>query len=74
MNKKSKHLCLLSLFSGFLSYRVASNQVLSTFVSLTTVFGMGTGVSSQLSPLFLRVFSQNYIEEFFICVFSKCFS
>ena len=74
MNKKSKHLCLLSLFSGFLSSRVASNQVLSTFVSLTTVFGMGTGVSSQLSPLFLRVFSQNYIEEFFICVFSKCFS
>lgn len=26
-------------------------QVLSAFVSLTTVFGMGTGVSSQLSPL-----------------------
>ena len=40
-----------SLISSFLSSRAASSQVLSAFVSLTTVFGMGTGVSSQLSPL-----------------------
>ena len=39
------------LISSFLSSRAASSQVLSAFVSLTTVFGMGTGVSSQLSPL-----------------------
>ena len=53
-----------SLISSFLSSQAASSQVLSAFVSLTTVFGMGTGVSSQLSPLNLRdLFSQNYTEE-----------
>ena len=53
------------LISSFLSSRAASSQVLSAFVSLTTVFGMGTGVSSQLSPLnrWECLFSQNYIEE-----------
>ena len=44
-------LVLFRLISSFLSSRAASSQVLSAFVSLTTVFGMGTGVSSQLSPL-----------------------
>ena len=44
-------LVLFQLISSFLSSRAASSQVLSAFVSLTTVFGMGTGVSSQLSPL-----------------------
>ena len=34
------------LISSFLSSRAASGQVLSAFMSLTTVFGMGTGVSS----------------------------
>ena len=43
--------CAFVLISSFLSSRAASSQVLSAFVSLTTVFGMGTGVSSQLSPL-----------------------
>ena len=43
--------CPFMLISSFLSSRAASSQVLSAFVSLTTVFGMGTGVSSQLSPL-----------------------
>ena len=37
--------------SSFLSSRAASSQVLSAFVSLTSVFGMGTGGASQLSPL-----------------------
>ena len=32
--------------SNFLSSQAASSQVLSAFMSLTTVFGMGTGVSS----------------------------
>ena len=42
--------------SSFLSSQVVSNQVLSTYECLTTVFGMGTGGSTQLSPLdfFLR--------------------
>ena len=34
------------LISSFLSSRAASGRVLSAFMSLTTVFGMGTGVSS----------------------------
>ena len=37
--------------SSFLSSQVVSNQVLSTYECLTTVFGMGTGGSTQLSPL-----------------------
>ena len=35
---------------NFLSSQAASSQVLSTFRGLTTVFGMGTGGSPQLSP------------------------
>ena len=54
---------MLFLISSFLSSRAASSQVLSAFVSLTTVFGMGTGVSSQLSPLNLRVCSLKTVQK-----------
>ena len=37
--------------SNYLSSQVVSNQVLSAYVGLTTVFGMGTGGAPQLSPL-----------------------
>ena len=37
---------LFLFISSFLSSRAASGRVLSAFMSLTTVFGMGTGVSS----------------------------
>ena len=53
-NKKEHSIECSFLISDFLSSRAASSQVLSTFVSLTSVFGMGTGVSSQLSSLFLN--------------------
>ena len=53
-NKKEHSIECSFLISSFLSSRAASSQVLSTFVSLTSVFGMGTGVSSQLSSLFLN--------------------
>ena len=43
------------LFGSFLSSQAASSQVLSAFVSLTSVFGMGTGVSSQLLPPYLKI-------------------
>ena len=46
---------MLILFSNFLSSQIASNQVLSAFVSLTSMFGMGIGVSSQLLSLYLKV-------------------
>ena len=42
--------------SGFLSSQAVSSQVLSAFMSLTTVFEMGTGGSSQPSPLNLSEF------------------
>ena len=35
---------------SYLSSQAASSQVLSTYGGLTTVFGMGTGGSPQLSP------------------------
>ena len=54
-NKKSTSYEMLILFSNFLSSQIASNQVLSAFTSLTSVFGMGTGVSSQLLPPYLKV-------------------
>ena len=54
-NKKSTSYEMLVLFSNFLSSQVASNQVLSAFVSLTSMFGMGIGVSSQLLSLYLKV-------------------
>ena len=44
------------LFSNFLSSQVASNQVLSAFVSLTSMFGMDIGVSSQLLSLHIRYY------------------
>ena len=46
--------------SGFLSSQDASIQVLSAFAGLTTVFGMGTGGSPQLSPLNSFVFKVFY--------------
>ena len=48
--------CAFSLISGFLSSQAVSSQVLSAFMSLTTVFEMGTGGSSQPSPLNLSEF------------------
>ena len=57
--------------SGFLSSQDASIQVLSAFAGLTTVFGMGTGGSPQLSPLnclFSRFFyPDNRIEKCLCC-------
>ena len=38
------------LTGSYLSSQAVSNQVLSAYVGLTTVFGMGTGGSPQLSP------------------------
>ena len=38
------------LTGNYLSSQAVSNQVLSAYVGLTTVFGMGTGGSPQLSP------------------------
>ena len=46
---------MLILFSNFLSSQVASNQVLSAFVSLTSMFGMDIGVSPSLLSLYLKV-------------------
>ena len=54
-NKKAHHyFWWASLFSNFLSSQVASNQVLSAFVSLTSMFGMDIGVSSQLLSLYIK--------------------
>ena len=54
---KKRTLAGASSTSSFLSSQVVSNQVLSTYECLTTVFGMGTGGSTQLSPLdFVKVF------------------
>ena len=52
--KKDTLSSVFSFISSFLSSRAASGRVLSAFVSLTSVFGMGTGGSSQLSPLNLE--------------------
>ena len=56
------------LTSNYLSSQAVSNQVLSTYKGLTTVFGMGTGGAPQLSSLDYRdkhinMFSQNCTEE-----------
>ena len=46
-NKKRHTLrCAFTSISGFLSSQAVSSQVLSAFMSLTTVFEMGTGGSS----------------------------
>ena len=66
-NKKDIHLSeCLSLTSNALSSQPVSRQVLSAYECLTTVFGMGTGGSTQLSSLdiLLRLYPQNYTEEF----------
>ena len=53
---KKRTLTGASSTSSFLSSQVVSNQVLSTYECLTTVFGMGTGGTTQLSPLdFVKV-------------------
>ena len=50
--------------SSFLSSRAASGQVLSAFVSLTSVFGMDTGDPHSYRHCFSEsLFSQNHIEE-----------
>ena len=53
---------------NFLSSQPVSRQVLSAYECLTTVFGMGTGGSTQLSSLdiILRLYPQNYTEEFML--------
>ena len=63
--KKDSHLCKSFPFiSSFLSSRAASGQVLSAFVSLTSVFGMDTGDPHSCRHCFSeRLFSQNHIEE-----------
>ena len=40
------------MFSNFLLYREVTLRVPSALVSLTSVFGMGTGVSLAPSPLY----------------------
>ena len=42
-HKKSDDLTVVALCWRYLSFRAVSSQVLSAEVSLTTVFGMGTG-------------------------------
>ena len=55
---------VFSFISSFLSSRAASGQVLSAFVSLTSVFGMDTGDPHSYRHCFSeRLFSQNHIEE-----------
>ena len=55
----------LSLVDGnFLSSRAVSHQILSAFVSLTFVFGMGTSGSSQLSSPSLQIVQHNHIYIF----------
>lgn len=63
--KKDSHLCKsFSFISSFLSSRAASGQVLSAFVSLTSVFGMDTGDPHSCRHCFSEsLFSQNHIEE-----------
>ena len=57
-----------------LSSRAVASQVLSTPMSLTSVFGMGTGVSSSLStPVFVEVTFQGTfkIEQSLLCFFFR---
>ena len=49
-NKPYRMVWFICSTGNFLSSQAASSQVLSTFRGLTTVFGMGTGGSPQLSP------------------------
>ena len=72
--QKSTQISLSASFfiSSFLSSRAASGQVLSAFVSLTSVFGMDTGDPHSCRHCFSEsLFSQNHIEEvlkFFACL------
>ena len=64
--QKSTQISLSASFfiSSFLSSRAASGQVLSAFVSLTSVFGMDTGDPHSCRHCFSEsLFSQNHIEE-----------
>ena len=71
IHKRKKHRTyrtVLFLTSDYLSSRNVSIQVLSAFEGLTTVFGMGTGGTPQLSSLdsfFLKILShpQNFTED-----------
>ena len=47
---KGQAISHLAATGSYLSSQAVSNQVLSAYVGLTTVFGMGTGGSPQLSP------------------------
>ena len=71
-NRKPRHMkkktptfvSVFSFISSFLSSRAASGQVLSAFVSLTSVFGMDTGDPHSCRHCFSEsLFSQNHIEE-----------
>ena len=64
MKKTPTFVSAFSFISSFLSSRAASGQVLSAFVSLTSVFGMDTGDPHSCRHCFSeRLFSQNHIEE-----------
>ena len=64
---KSTTFFVLKLTSDYLSSRNVSIQVLSAFEGLTTVFGMGTGGTPQLSSLdsLMKILShpQNFTED-----------
>ena len=47
---KGQAISHLAFTGDYLSSQGVSTQVLSAYASLTTVFGMGTGGASQLSP------------------------
>ena len=64
MKKTPTFVSVFSFISSFLSSRAASGQVLSAFVSLTSVFGMDTGDPHSYRHCFSEsLFSQNHIEE-----------
>ena len=64
MKKTPTFVSVFSFISSFLSSRAASGQVLSAFVSLTSVFGMDTGDPHSCRHCFSEsLFSQNHIEE-----------
>ncbi len=50
------------LTGNYLCSQAVSSQVLSAYVDFTTVFGMGTGVTPQLSSPDSEVFPQNFID------------
>ena len=59
------------LTSGFLSSQPVTRQVLSAYMCLTTVFGMGTGGTIQASSpdiLFLSVCTLKTIQKKLLCI------